>query len=78
LTRETHHVHYSYLQSRRNTAVYVRGRPTTTATYHGAATGLGDVWMAVEAAIEGVVDYRTLSELSRQSGRTEASTSSTT
>ena len=42
----------------------VRGLPTTTATYHGAATGLGGVWMAVEAAIEGVVDRTTLAELS--------------
>jgi Rrf2 family protein len=56
----------------------VRGQPTTTATYHGAANGLGDVWIAVEAAIEGVVDHRMLAELSRQSGRAEASTSSTT
>jgi Rrf2 family protein len=42
----------------------VRGLPTTTATYHGVATGLGGVWMAVEAAIEGVVDHTTLAELS--------------
>jgi Rrf2 family protein len=42
----------------------VRGLPTTTATYHGAATGLRDVWMAVEEAIEGVVDHKTLAELS--------------
>ena len=42
----------------------VRGLPTATATYHGAATGLRDVWVAVEAAIEGVVDHRTLAELS--------------
>ncbi len=42
----------------------VRGLPTATATYHGAATGLGDVWQAVEAAIEGVVDHTTLAELS--------------
>lgn len=42
----------------------VRGLPTTTATYHGAATGLRDVWVAVEAAIEGVVDTRNLAELS--------------
>jgi Rrf2 family protein len=42
----------------------VRGLPTGTATYHGAATGLGDVWQAVEAAIEGVVDHTTLAELS--------------
>ena len=42
----------------------VRGMPTTTATYHGAATGLRDVWMAVEVAIQGVVDHKTLAELS--------------
>ncbi|MEU4426090.1 Rrf2 family transcriptional regulator [Actinoplanes sp. NPDC024001] len=42
----------------------VRGLPTATATYHGAATALHDVWIAVEAAIEGVVDTKTLAELS--------------
>ena len=42
----------------------VRGLPTSTATYHGAATALHDVWVAVEAAIEGVVDHQTLAELS--------------
>ena len=42
----------------------VRGLPTNTAMYHGAATGLKDVWVAVEEAIEGVVDHRTLAELS--------------
>jgi len=42
----------------------VRGLPTATTTYHGAATGLRDVWVAVEEAIEGVVDHRTLAELS--------------
>jgi Rrf2 family protein len=42
----------------------VRGLPTNTTTYHGAATGLHDVWVAVEAAIEGVVDHKTLAELS--------------
>ena len=42
----------------------VRGLPTATAIYHGAATGLHDVWVAVEEAIEGVVDHRTLAELS--------------
>jgi Rrf2 family protein len=42
----------------------IRGLPTATATYHGAATALHDVWIAVEAAIEGVVDHRTLAELS--------------
>lgn len=42
----------------------VRGLPTGTANYQGAATGLKDVWVAVEAAIEGVVDHMTLAELS--------------
>jgi Rrf2 family protein len=42
----------------------VRGLPTATTTYHGAATGLRDVWVAVEEAIVGVVDHRTLAELS--------------
>jgi Rrf2 family protein len=42
----------------------IRGLPITTAQYHGAAAGLRDVWVAVEAAIEGVVDPTTLAELS--------------
>jgi Rrf2 family protein len=42
----------------------VRGLPTSTTRYHGAATGLRDVWLAVEEAIEGVVDHTTLAELS--------------
>jgi Rrf2 family protein len=42
----------------------VRGQPITTTSYHGAATGLRDVWRAVEEAIEGVVDHTTLAELS--------------
>src|SRR3982751_6137060 len=42
----------------------VRGLPTATATYHGAASGLRDVWVAVEDAIGGVVDHTTLAELS--------------
>jgi Rrf2 family protein len=42
----------------------VRGMPTTTAKYHGAATGLRDVWVAVEVAIQGVVDHKTLADLS--------------
>ena len=42
----------------------VRGLPTATTTYRGAAVGLRDVWVAVEEAIEGVVDHRTLAELS--------------
>jgi Rrf2 family protein len=41
----------------------VRGLPTGTTTYHGVATGLKDVWLAVEQAIEGVVNHRTLAEL---------------
>jgi len=42
----------------------VRGLPTAIATYHGAATGLGDVWVAVEEAIVAVVDHKSLAELS--------------
>jgi Rrf2 family protein len=42
----------------------VRGLPTAITTYRGAATGLRDVWVAVEEAIERVVDHRTLAELS--------------
>ena len=45
----------------------VRGLPTTTTKYHGAATGLRDVWVAVEQAIEGVVDHKNLAELSHSS-----------
>jgi Rrf2 family protein len=41
----------------------VRGLPTTTTTYHGVAIGLKDVWLAVEEAIEGVVNHRTLAQL---------------
>jgi Rrf2 family protein len=41
----------------------VRGLPTTTASYRGAASGLRQVWLAVEEAIEGVVDHTTLAEL---------------
>jgi Rrf2 family protein len=42
----------------------VRGLPTGNTHYHGAASGLKDVWVAVEEAITGVVDHRTLAELS--------------
>jgi Rrf2 family protein len=41
----------------------VRGLPTETTSYHGVATGLRDVWLDVEHAIEGVVNHRTLAEL---------------
>ncbi|GIF24600.1 Rrf2 family protein [Actinoplanes tereljensis] len=51
----------------------VRGLPTATATYHGAASGLRDVWVAVEEAIEGVVDHKTLAELSRLAGTQQPS-----
>ena len=54
----------------------VRGLPTATATYHGAAVRLRDVRVAVEEAIEGVVDHRTLADLQR--ALTEESTSSMT
>src|SRR5690349_1582656 len=43
--------------------ITVRGLPTTTTSYHGVATGLKDVWLAVEQAIEDVVNHRTLAEL---------------
>jgi DNA-binding IscR family transcriptional regulator len=33
------------------------------AAYHGAATGLRDVWLAVHSAIEDVVDHRSLADL---------------
>jgi Rrf2 family protein len=41
----------------------VRGLPTNTTSYHGVAIGLRDVWLAVQDAIEGVVDHATLAEL---------------
>jgi Rrf2 family protein len=41
----------------------VRGLPTDDATYHGVAAGLRDVWLAVQHAIEGVVDHTTMAEL---------------
>src|SRR3954469_1906745 len=50
----------------------IRGLPTTTTTYHGVATGLKDVWLAVEEAIEGVVNHRTLAELTVSAVSTNA------
>jgi hypothetical protein len=41
----------------------VRGLPADVATYHGVATGLRDVWLAVHDAIEEVVDHATLADL---------------
>jgi Rrf2 family protein len=52
----------------------VRGLPTGITKYHGAATGLKDVWVAVEEAITGVVDHRTLAELSVSSEPTTVRT----
>ena len=50
----------------------VRGLPTHRTTYHGVATGLRDVWLAVHDAIEGVVDHTTLAQLTI-TGRTPTS-----
>ncbi|HEU5111357.1 MAG TPA: Rrf2 family transcriptional regulator [Micromonosporaceae bacterium] len=41
----------------------VRGLPADVATYHGVATGLRDVWLAVHDAIEDVVDRTSLADL---------------
>ena len=52
----------------------VRGLPPQTAVYHGVATGLRDVWLAVEVAIEGVVDHTSLADLAISTGSTVTST----
>ncbi|WP_446211276.1 RrF2 family transcriptional regulator [Micromonospora sp. IBSANI012] len=41
----------------------VRGLPAEDAGYHGVATGLRDVWLAVHGAIAVVVDRTTLADL---------------
>ncbi|MFF5174712.1 RrF2 family transcriptional regulator [Micromonospora sp. NPDC000089] len=41
----------------------VRGLPVEDAGYHGVATGLRDVWLAVDGAIAVVVDRTTLGDL---------------
>ncbi|MEV4480626.1 RrF2 family transcriptional regulator [Micromonospora coxensis] len=41
----------------------VRGLPAGDAGYHGVATGLRDVWLAVDGAIAVVVDRTTLADL---------------
>ncbi|MEV4630371.1 Rrf2 family transcriptional regulator [Micromonospora sp. NPDC049523] len=41
----------------------VRGLPTEAAAYHGVATELGNVWLAVHSAIEEVVDRTSLADL---------------
>ena len=48
----------------------VRGLPADVATYHGVATGLRDVWIAVHAAIEEVVDRTSLTDLLSPTART--------
>jgi Rrf2 family protein len=45
------------------TLTTVRGLPAGYATYHGVATGLRDVWLAVHSAIEDVVNQTTLADL---------------
>ncbi|MEV4757749.1 Rrf2 family transcriptional regulator [Micromonospora sp. NPDC049559] len=46
----------------------VRGLPVERTAYHGAASGLRDVWRAVESAIEEVVDGISLADLLTGSG----------
>lgn len=41
----------------------VRGLPVEHATYDGAATGLGKVWLSVNRAIEEVVDGASVADL---------------
>jgi Rrf2 family protein len=41
----------------------VRGLPAEAATYHGVATGLREVWLAVHEAIEDVLDHTSLADL---------------
>jgi Rrf2 family protein len=43
--------------------VTVRGLPAELATYEGVAAGLTQVWLAVNAAIEAVVDRTSLADL---------------
>ncbi|SCL39775.1 transcriptional regulator, BadM/Rrf2 family [Micromonospora rhizosphaerae] len=45
------------------TLTSVRGLPAGSAGYHGVATGLRDVWLAVDGAIALVVDRTTLADL---------------
>jgi Rrf2 family protein len=59
----------------------VRGLPAELATYHGVATALRDVWIAVDVAIAEVVDRTSLADVRDRTGYstcTDASTSSTT
>ncbi|WDZ85158.1 RrF2 family transcriptional regulator [Micromonospora cathayae] len=45
------------------TLTTVRGLPADVAGYQGVATGLRDVWLAVQGAITQVVDRTTLADL---------------
>ncbi|MFI0792273.1 RrF2 family transcriptional regulator [Micromonospora rubida] len=47
----------------------VRGLPAGHSGYHGVATGLRDVWLAVDGAIALVVDRTTLADLLTREGR---------
>ncbi|MFI1193282.1 RrF2 family transcriptional regulator [Micromonospora sp. NPDC020750] len=49
----------------------VRGLPAGHAGYHGVATGLRDVWLAVDGAIALVVDRTTLADLLTREGRAD-------
>ncbi|WP_320066365.1 Rrf2 family transcriptional regulator [Micromonospora sp. RTGN7] len=52
----------------------VRGLPAGHAGYHGVATGLRDVWLAVDGAIALVVDRTTLTDLLAEEGRDDRPT----
>ncbi|MEV0729806.1 Rrf2 family transcriptional regulator [Polymorphospora sp. NPDC050346] len=45
------------------TLTTVRGLPAESATYHGVAARLGGVWLAVNGAIEAIVDRTSLADL---------------
>lgn len=45
------------------TITTIRGLSVDAATYHGVATGLGDVWRSVNRAVEDIVDHATLADL---------------
>ncbi|WP_405104812.1 Rrf2 family transcriptional regulator [Micromonospora sp. NBC_01405] len=49
----------------------VRGLPAGHAGYHGVATGLRDVWLAVDGAIALVVDRTTLADLLTRESRAD-------
>ncbi|MFK3979585.1 RrF2 family transcriptional regulator [Micromonospora sp. NPDC050397] len=51
------------LRALSGTLTTVRGLPTEAADYHGVASELGNVWLAVHSAIEAVVDRTTLADL---------------